>query len=297
MRTATKVIFLTATLFTSTSYCYFESSKTNKPDAVMNGISISKYRNFPLDWKLVTVRYREDSRELRFTYANSLAFKELNSLNPRYPEGAAFGKVSFLLDEDSAFPSSKVPSTSRRYQVMLKNSKKYADSDGWGYALFDAEGRLFNEDIKVKTMSCVACHRIVPERDYVFSRKLNLLVGETLIPEITNQKRDEIIKFKEVAIKDLPKDVSEKVKGFQYIQSLQGSLQKNGFSGTLDEIVPFLVQKSKSSSAPSGLILSEKNFSLVVPLGQKCEGQAGGEKLKIVVVFNSKPVRQNESCL
>jgi hypothetical protein len=140
----------------------------------MNGIKMSQFPGFAEKWHLVTVRYRKDSNEMRFTYANDLAWKSLQSLKPNYPDGAVFAKIGMMSEADPSFPSSVVPSGAKRFQFMVRDKAKYSDTDGWGYALFDDRGRLFNDDVKIRTQACVACHRIVPERDFVFSRKAQL---------------------------------------------------------------------------------------------------------------------------
>ena len=61
----------------------------------MNGISLKDYRGFDKKWKLVTVRYRKDTGEMRFVYANPLAEKTLMSGKTDYPDGAVFAKVEF----------------------------------------------------------------------------------------------------------------------------------------------------------------------------------------------------------
>jgi hypothetical protein len=48
---------------------------------------------------------------------------------------------------------------------MVKDSKKYASTGGWGYAQFD-DGKPA-DDATLKT--CFPCHEAVKNRDYVFS--------------------------------------------------------------------------------------------------------------------------------
>lgn len=124
----------------------------------------------------MTVRYRTDSKELRFTYANDLAWKQMNSSQPTYTDGAIFAKVGIIAEKDPA-SSSEVPSGAKRFQFMVRDRKKYRTTNGWGYALFDDKGKVFNEDIKQKTLACAACHNMVPERDFVFSTAMNLDLG------------------------------------------------------------------------------------------------------------------------
>ena len=51
-------------------------------------------------------------------------------------------------------------------QFMVKDSKKYQSTGGWGYAQFD-DGKPANEAMH---NACFACHEIVKSRDFVFNR-------------------------------------------------------------------------------------------------------------------------------
>ncbi len=273
---------------------YFEPDGSGKP-GVMNDIPFEKYKDFPTQWRLVTVRYREDSLEQRFTYANDLAWEAMKNLKPEYPDGAAFGKVGFIVEADPAFASSKVPSGARRFQLMIKDKKKYKDTDGWGYALFDTDGHLFNEDPKSKTLACAACHRAVPGRDYVFSRPISLLAGQKSM--FTDTGVAQVVKFESRKTHSLfASSGEEAVKGTKLISSLEGPLQKNAFSGTLDEVIPLLMAETARASMPSTLFVNSKNYSLVIPSGDKAGCLEGKTLTRIVVVFNSKKVRDAKIC-
>ena len=45
----------------------------------MNDISLHQFGDFTKEWKLVTVRYRKDTEEMRFTYANPTAAETLKT--------------------------------------------------------------------------------------------------------------------------------------------------------------------------------------------------------------------------
>ena len=98
----------------------------------MSGYTFNDYRDFQKNWKLVTVRYRKDTDEMRFTYANDLAYSTLMSGKTDYPDGAVFAKIGFKTEPDPAFSSSAVPSGIRRYQFMVRDSKKHTSTNGWG---------------------------------------------------------------------------------------------------------------------------------------------------------------------
>lgn len=274
---------------------YFEKISNHQEKVKMNDISFDDFKDFPLKWKLVTVRYRLDSKELRLIYANTKAWDGLKKLNPKYEDGAVFGKIAFTAESDPAFASSLTPHGVKRYQLMVKNSKKYSDTDGWGYALFNEDGGLFNEDMKVKTMACAACHRIVPERDYVFARAANFAVGKSKEFE-TKLENTKIIEFNLLSNSKISKGIlQELITKNQDIYLLQGEIQKNAFSGTLDEIVPFLIEQVKKTGRTSALYLSDSHFTVVEKLNQSCTNQ-NEIKFHIVIKFNNGLVRKNEIC-
>jgi hypothetical protein len=281
------------------AFGYFEQSDPGRKPREMNGIYFDKQKDFTKNWHLVTVRYRQDSGEQRFVYANDLAFKALSKLKPDFPDGAMFAKAAFMTEDDPSFTSSKVPSVTKRFQFMLKGKKKYANSNGWGYALFDDQGNLFNEDMKAKTQACIACHQIVPERDYVFSRPM--FQPYNSISKLTSgEGSSKIVKFEIQRAKQAPAALSSLILAFDIYNSLVGPLRDTAFSGTLDEVIPLLSEKSKKSEAPSALIVNADNFSLVIPnaASKKCIEQNSLLKAyRIVVQSNAKLIRDTEVCL
>ncbi len=295
--------FLTKSLFlivffglNTTGIAYFDQSTKNEP-AIMNDIKFEDFKDFTEKWHLVTVRYRTDSNEMRMTYANDIAWKEMQSLKPNYPDGAMFGKVGLITEKDPAFASSEVPSGAKRYQLMVRNKKKYADTKGWGYALFDEKGLLFNEDIKLKTQACAACHAVVPERDFVFSRPMSISFGSESKNVKIFSEPSTGLKFEAKSLNAYPasfvKNVSAQIKT---IASLEGEIKKHSFSGTLDEIIPFLIEYSKKEGKTTTLFLDEKNYSLVSPKldAKKCENSK--VPYQIIIIFNGSKVRETVSC-
>lgn len=273
------------------SHAYFEHS-LNSP-AEMNGIKFSEHKDFSSKWKLVTVRYREDSKELRLTYANDIAFKAMKDLKPNYPDGAKFGKVAFMTEEDPAFPSSKIPTSTRRFQLMVKNRKLYGSTNNWGYALFDEKGVLFKEDIKEKTEACAACHQLVPERDFVFSRAFHQSSSELAV-----HGRSSSIIFAPKKSTDFKGELATLFPKPEDIESLEGPLQKHAFSGTLDEVIPLLLERVKIIRRTSILYVNEKNFSVVriTPSKDKCAGDLT-RAVQIVIFFNGAKVREVDHCI
>ncbi|MGZ8324755.1 MAG: cytochrome P460 family protein, partial [Rhodoplanes sp.] len=51
-------------------------------------------------------------------------------------------------------------------QFMVKDSRKYASTGGWGFAQFD-DGKPASEAVH---NTCFSCHATVEARDFVFNR-------------------------------------------------------------------------------------------------------------------------------
>jgi hypothetical protein len=76
------------------------------------------------------------------------------------------------------FPQTTVPGTLHDVDFMEKDSKKFADGGGWGYAAFKYDvasdkftpGTLADQPPQANDAKCgFACHTLVKARDYVFT--------------------------------------------------------------------------------------------------------------------------------
>lgn len=135
----------------------------------MNGIDPKHFHEFWKTWPLVTVRYRPDKGEQRFVYANPIAYNALKEGLLDLPDGSAFGKVAYLTAEDPQFPNSVEPSDYTRVQLMVKDSKRFQKLDGWSYWLHTDSGKVLQSEDKSRALACHACHRLVKDRDFIFS--------------------------------------------------------------------------------------------------------------------------------
>ena len=234
-------------------------------DPSMNQIRLLDYGDFTQKWKLVTVRYRQDSKEMRFTYANQIAWDAIRQGTAVYPDGSVFAKVGFKSEVDHAFSSSIVPSGARRFQLMVKNSKKYTDTDGWGYALFQSNGDLFEGDVKTVTQSCHACHKLVPERDFVFSEPIEVspLVKEAQ-SVFKSQKNNSPIRFSKLEKKDFSPFLISQIVALESVEIIDGSIREYYFGGTLDEVTPLLIDHVLKTKAAAGFVsLDQKTFKII----------------------------------
>jgi hypothetical protein len=103
------------------------------------------------------------------------AFKDgIVSKGLRVPDGAMMAKVTWGVRNSSEVPeATMVPGTLRRIQFMRKDSKRFPNTDGWGYAQFDCDEttKTFKAAAgpAATGASCHQCHTRVLSRDFVFT--------------------------------------------------------------------------------------------------------------------------------
>jgi hypothetical protein len=94
------------------------------------------------------------------------------------PDGAKMAKVHWAPKPNEVFPDATVPGRLQNIDFMEKDSKRFADSGGWGYAVFDynaasdtfTPGTLAGSPPQANDARCgFACHMRVKAKDYVFT--------------------------------------------------------------------------------------------------------------------------------
>jgi mono/diheme cytochrome c family protein len=142
------------------------SSKGVQP--ALNGIEFSAgYK----DWKAISSTDRVGNGTLREVLGNDVAVKAIQAgeINP-WPDGTMFAKVAWyqIADADGSIRPGKF----EQVEFMIKDSRKYADTKGWGWARWlDTDLHPFGASAAF-TASCVACHLPLQDTDYVFTKPL-----------------------------------------------------------------------------------------------------------------------------
>jgi len=97
-----------------------------------------------------------------------------------FPDGAKMAKVHWTPKKNEAIPGQPtVPGALHDVDFMVKDSKRFADSGGWGYAIFmyDAAtesyspGKPTDQPPQGNDAKCgAACHMVAKDTDYVFTQ-------------------------------------------------------------------------------------------------------------------------------
>jgi len=128
------------------------------------------------DWKVVSVAHEAgELNDIRAILGNDIAINAYREGKLPFPEGAIVGRIawSFVPSEENNKTFGREQSfvagspTDAYLQFMVKDSKKYVATGGWGYSSFDKNGKP-TDDAGMK--SCFPCHQKIKERDFVFTR-------------------------------------------------------------------------------------------------------------------------------
>jgi hypothetical protein len=131
------------------------------------------------DWKMIAVKQLhtpDKGDQLRAQLGNDIAVKAIKEGTLPYPDGSIIVALHWtrVLSEadtqviDGAFPGDQSFAVGSRLnmQIMVKDSKKYAATGGWGFADFK-DGKPGD---KALHETCFPCHGPAKDRDYVFTR-------------------------------------------------------------------------------------------------------------------------------
>jgi hypothetical protein len=133
-----------------------------------NGIEFpADYRN----WKAISSTDRVDNGTMRAVLSNDIGIKAIaaNSINP-WPDGTAFAKVAWYQRDDGH--GHVMPGAFFQVEFMLRDSKKYASTKGWGWARWRGAGLTpYGKDADFSA-ECVGCHVPLRSTDYVFTQVL-----------------------------------------------------------------------------------------------------------------------------
>jgi hypothetical protein len=141
-----------------------------------NGIAFSEFRGYA-GWQDVAVSRTDHG--IKAILANPVmirAYKEGIPGNGKpFPDGSMIVKIEWAQAENPASPYTvEVPTTLKSVSFIEKDSKRFPDTSGWGYAqfLYDTASGAFTaygKDNSFGKTVCYQCHTRVAAQDYIFT--------------------------------------------------------------------------------------------------------------------------------
>ena len=146
---------------------------------IPDGLAFSEFRGYET-WQVVSVSHPAADSEmsgevLNVIVANPVMIDAYVSGIPGngkpFPDGAKTAKIQYIPKKSAEAPSNvAIPDKLRNVAFMMKDSKRFANSGGWGYGVFnyDSASDRFTPDGTGATCG-VGCHAIVRKKDNVFT--------------------------------------------------------------------------------------------------------------------------------
>jgi hypothetical protein len=178
-RTAFTAILIIAAVFAVLGGAAI-SSQDKYTLQVPGGLAFADFRGYE-SWPVIAVS--ENGGQIAVILGNTVMIDALREGVPAngkpFPDGARMAKIHWIPKKQEGYPGQPtVPGVQHDVDFMVKDSKKYADSGGWGYAEFEYDGatdvfrpgNANDEPPQANDAKCgYACHTIVQSRDYVFT--------------------------------------------------------------------------------------------------------------------------------
>ena len=148
---------LAATVLLPLNLAFAEVHSTAKPEH-------GDYR----DWRLLGVSLRHDKHSIRAIVGNHVAINAARAGKVKpWPDGSIIGKIKWAERTHPNWEQATVPGEFTAAEAMVKDSKKYAETGGWGFGIW--EGKTLNMLDQEKSAQCFACHLPVKDSDYVYT--------------------------------------------------------------------------------------------------------------------------------
>jgi hypothetical protein len=140
---------------------------------VPDGLPFADWRGYE-DWQVVAVSQTESL--LKVMVANPIMIRAYRDGIPGngqpFPDGSKIAKIEWRPKVNTESPFwVRVPDTLQDVFLIEKDSKKYPDTKGWAYAVFDYDpAKSSYAPDKTGTITCgFACHTTVAKKDYIFT--------------------------------------------------------------------------------------------------------------------------------
>ena len=137
----------------------------SKPASPIYGITVPDgYRQ----WQLIApAQEAAPLDELRAVLGNDVAVRAYREGTLPFPDGTVLAKLAWKHVQSPEFEPASIPGAATTVQFMVKDSKRYAATGGWGFGRF-IDGKPADE---AQHQTCFACHQArVQNHDFVFTR-------------------------------------------------------------------------------------------------------------------------------
>lgn len=175
MRRSSMVTMVMATIWLGSLTTLTTSAQDKDKYALKlpEGLPFSEFKGYE-DWQVVAVSQTDDL--LKAMVANPTMIAAYKAGIPGnghpFPDGSKIAKIEWKPKKSTEAPFSvRIPDVLQDVFLIEKDSKKYPNTKGWAYAVFDYQpaSDTFTPN-KTGTIECgFACHTRVANKDYIFT--------------------------------------------------------------------------------------------------------------------------------
>src|SRR5260221_9080466 len=161
---------------------------------VPNGLAFSEFKGYE-GWQTISISHNGEMLAVILGNPAMIdAYKaDVPGNGKPFPDGAKMAKIHWNPKKNEIAPGQPlVAGTLHDVDFMVKDSKRFADSGGWGYAEFEYDaaadafrpGTLTDKPPQANDAKCgFGCHTIVKNQDYVFTEDPKR--GGSVVSELT----------------------------------------------------------------------------------------------------------------
>jgi hypothetical protein len=186
MKTKRVTISLIALAFLTVSVVLALAAQDKYTVKVPGGLGFAEFRGYE-DWQPVGPSLTDAQDVIRVIVANPVmiqAYREGVPGNGKpFPDGSRIAKIEWKPKKITDAPFSAntpdtVPDTLKEVELILKDSKRFPDGHGWGYAVFNYDpasdkftpATAADRPPQANDAKCgVTCHNIAAAKDYIFT--------------------------------------------------------------------------------------------------------------------------------
>jgi len=170
-----RIIFLLVAVATVAGVFAFRATASRHAAQEAAPIFVTKIPPGYRDWSLISVAREEGNlNDIRAILGNDVAIKAYRQGKLPFPDGTIIARIAWnyvpseennkVFGRAQSFAPGAAPDW--YLQFMVKDSKTYAATGGWGFAQFNKDGKPADAAM---LSTCFACHAKLEGRDLVFT--------------------------------------------------------------------------------------------------------------------------------
>ncbi|MBT4145715.1 MAG: cytochrome P460 family protein [Gammaproteobacteria bacterium] len=128
------------------------------------------------NWRVIGTSIRNDNNTQRVILGNSIAIRAARAKTDKlhWPEGAILAKLVWKNETLATWKAATVPGDFMHAEIMVRDTKKYSATKGWGYARWTGLDLKPHGQNSSFVETCANCHKAAQNTAFVFTQPARL---------------------------------------------------------------------------------------------------------------------------